>query len=133
MRNKHGLVVELRIGGSIDSGSEAVRSLLYRASREILFNIVKHSGVRRAELQLRRAGNELQLNISDKGRGFDPALLAEAEGAGLLSIRERVQFLGGRMNVTSSPGRGSMFQIMLPDALVPAQGEVLSPTSLSSE
>jgi CheY-like chemotaxis protein len=61
----------------------------------------------------------LWLTISDKGRGFDPRALGQTAGFGLLSTRERVELLGGRMKIRSAPGRGSTFLIAVPD------GEVL--------
>jgi signal transduction histidine kinase len=116
MGKKHGLAVHLEIRGDVESSSEPVRSLLYRASREILFNIVKHAGVREARLRLQRVHGKLWLTISDKGRGFDPASLAQTAGLGLLSIHERVELLGGRMKIKSAPGRGSTFFITVPAA-----------------
>lgn len=115
MEKKHGLVVQLEISGEVSSTSEAVRALLYRAGQEILFNVIKHAGVWEAVLRLQRLGDELWLTISDNGRGFEPELLGEARGFGLLSIRERVEFLGGRMTIRSAPGRGSTFTVVLPD------------------
>jgi signal transduction histidine kinase len=51
----------------------------------------------------------------DQGRGFDPQQLEGAAGFGLLGIRERVQLLGGRMKIRSTPGRGSCILIAVPD------------------
>jgi two-component system NarL family sensor kinase len=115
MNRKHGLFTRLEIQGQVDTGSEPVRILLYRASQEILFNIVKHSGVSEAELRLQRVGGELLLTISDNGRGFDPSLVADTAGFGLMHIRERVELLGGGIRIKSTPGRGSTVRIVLPD------------------
>jgi len=56
------------------------------------------------------------LTIGDQGQGFDPTLLGKTTGFGLLSIRERVELLGGRMKIRSAKGRGSTFLITVPDA-----------------
>ncbi len=116
MENKHGLTVRVEIHGGADSDSEAVRSFLYRAAREILFNAVKHAQVREVRLRLQRVRDELWLTISDKGRGFDPASLAQTAGFGLLTVRERAELLGGRMKIKSAPGKGSTFFIAVPDS-----------------
>jgi len=116
MESKHGLTVRVEIRGDADSDSEAVRSFLYRAAREILFNAVKHAQAREVRLRLQRVRDELWLTISDKGRGFDPASLAQTTGLGLLTIRERAELLGGRMKIKSAPGRGSIFFIVVPDS-----------------
>jgi hypothetical protein len=57
----------------------------------------------------------LRLTVGDQGRGFDPKTLAHTGGSGLLSIRERIELLGGRMKIRSAPGRGSTFLIAVPD------------------
>jgi CheY-like chemotaxis protein len=54
------------------------------------------------------------LSVSDRGRGFDPQELPQAAGFGLLSIRERIELLGGRMTIKSAKGNGSRFFIALP-------------------
>lgn len=121
MESKHGLTVRVEIRGRTDSDSEAVRSFVYRAAREILFNAVKHAQVREVRLRLQRVRDELWLILSDKGRGFDVASLAETAGSGLLTIRERAELLGGRMKIKSAPGRGSIFFIAVPDAVATAR------------
>ena len=55
------------------------------------------------------------LCVSDQGRGFDPQELKETSGFGLLSIRERVELLGGRMKISSAKGQGSRFRVVVPD------------------
>jgi signal transduction histidine kinase len=116
MESKHGLAVQVEVRGSVDSGCEPVRSFLYRTAQEILFNAAKHAHVQEAKLRLQRVHDELWLTISDKGRGFDPASLAETAGFGLMTIRERARLLGGRMIIKSAPGKGSIFFVAVPDA-----------------
>ncbi len=116
LQAKHGLVVHVEVRGRVDSSSEALKAILYKAAQEMLFNVVKHARVREARLRLQRMQDELWLTISDKGRGFDPALSGRTTGFGLLSIRERIEFLGGRMRIRSAPGKGSTFVITVPDA-----------------
>ncbi len=117
METKHGLVVHLQTCGATDSSSEPVRTFLYRAAREILFNVVKHAAVTEARLRLRRVRNRLRLTISDKGQGFDPRSLGTTGGFGLLNVRERAEFLGGHMRIKSVVGKGSTFSIAIPDAV----------------
>ncbi len=117
MERKHGLTVHVEIRGGADSNSEPVRSFLYRTAQEILFNTAKHAHVQHAKLRLQRVRDELWLTISDKGRGFDPASLAETTGLGLMTIRERAKLLGGRMVIQSAPGKGSIFFITVPDVV----------------
>ena len=86
--------------------SDAIQSFLYKAAQELLFNVVKHAAGEEASIRFRRRGQYACLSISDRGRGFDPQGLREAAGFGLLSIRERIELLGGRMKIKSRRGPG---------------------------
>ncbi len=79
---------------------------LYRIAQEALHNVIKHSGVREADVHLTGEGHDLLLRIADAGTGFaatDPAAI----GIGLTSMQERVESLGGRLIVHAAPGRGT--------------------------
>jgi PAS domain S-box-containing protein len=115
IRAKHGLDVQVRTDGAVDSPSDALKAFVYRAAQELLFNIVKHARVDRAQTRLRQTGRCLCLTVSDRGRGFDPRDLKATTGFGLLGIRERVQSLGGRMRIRSAPGKGSTFFLAVSD------------------
>ncbi len=127
VQTKHGLKVHVEVRGRIDSPSDALKAFLYKAAQEILFNVVKHARTKEATVRLQRMREELWLTISDRGQGFDPRLLSKTSGFGLLSIRERVELLGGRMKIKSAASRGSTFLIAVPDAATP--GRTASGTS----
>jgi signal transduction histidine kinase/FixJ family two-component response regulator len=129
MADKHGLTVKLSMEEDITQPSEDVRVLLFESVRELLFNAVKHARVRSVTLSLRQIeGREVQITVSDTGPGFDPAGLkrpGEAGGGfGLFSIRERLDLIGGRMEIDSAPGRGSRFVLTGP---VQPIGEIATP------
>lgn len=132
---KHGLLVHMDIHGPIEVSSDPIKAFLFRTAREILFNIVKHAQVTEATVRLRRRREQLRLTVCDKGRGFDPKALEQAAGFGLLSIRERIELLGGRMKIRSAPGRGSTFLIVVPDeqAAVGASPDVCPTAGASQE
>ncbi len=125
MAAKHDLAVDLDLDPAADTGRDDLRILIYHAVRELLFNIIKHGEVRRAEVRLHRQGDQIQAQVSDDGIGFDPDLLldsshhADGGGFGLLSIRERIVWLGGQMEIDSAPGRGTRITLMIP--IVPSQ------------
>jgi two-component system sensor histidine kinase UhpB len=114
MQQKHGLTVRVEVHGPLDSPSEPLKAFLYKVAQELLFNVVKHAGVREARIRVRRRGPRLYLSVADRGRGFNPQRLEMALGFGLQGIRERVQLLGGRMKIRSTPGTGSALLIALP-------------------
>jgi len=119
MRAQHGLRVAVAISGEATLRSEALTMFLFRAAQEMLFNVVKHARVHEAALRVRRRGRRVYLCVSDRGRGFDPQEFNETAGFGLLSIRERVELLGGRMKIKSTKGRGSTLCLVVPDSEKP--------------
>ncbi|MDI6448971.1 response regulator [Anaerobaca lacustris] len=129
-----GLNVRLRAGAGVDLPSQTLKTFLYKAVREMLFNVVKHANVRQATIVVQQRDRSIRLAVSDKGRGFDPKRLdgASQDAFGLFTIRERVQFLGGSLTVHSVPGRGSRFILTIPlsvpgDAAVrPVSAPILS-------
>jgi PAS domain S-box-containing protein len=115
LKDKHGLRVDVESRGRVNPSSEPLKVFLYRTAQEILFNVVKHARVKEARLRVQWMHGRVWVTISDRGRGFDPRSLGKADGFGLLSIRERIELLGGRMKIRSAPGRGSTFLIAVPD------------------
>jgi PAS domain S-box-containing protein len=112
---KHGLTVHLDVGGGIELPS-TLKSLLYKAAQELLFNVVKHAGVREARLRLRHRRGYVCLSVSDTGRGFDIQEFDKSGGLGLLRVREQIKFLGGRLKVRSTKGKGSLFILAVPNS-----------------
>ena len=99
------LVVDVEADPRAEPASEDLRILLFEATRELLFNVVKHARTSSARVTLSAApGGGLEIVVSDEGAGFNPAEpkldRAMATGFGLFSIRERLELLGGRMQST---------------------------------
>jgi signal transduction histidine kinase len=118
MEATHGLTVELDIEGECRVPNEDLRVLLFHLAKELLFNVVKHSGVDRARLTTRDAGDQLIIEVSDEGRGFQvPSTGAPGDdetGFGLSSVEERLALFGGTMSIDSAPGRGTRIRIEAP-------------------
>ncbi|MCL5278631.1 MAG: response regulator, partial [Planctomycetes bacterium] len=119
---KHGLKVTVDAFGEVNMQSEALKTFLYKSAQELLFNVVKHARVNKARIRIRRLGRCICLSVSDRGRGFDPQDLRQTRGFGLLSIRERVELLGGRMKIHSVKGQGTTFHIVVPDGALIENG-----------
>jgi signal transduction histidine kinase len=99
--------------------AEEIRVTLFRAVRELLFNVVKHAQVRNARVELGHdADSRIRIVVSDDGAGFDPDLVRAREGTagsfGLFSLRERLESLGGQLEVDSAPGRGASIVLLGP-------------------
>lgn len=130
-RATHGLRVRLRRRTPVPPLPENLRFFLFHAARELLFNTVKHARVDRARLSLQAGENRLVgVIVEDDGRGFERRLLDNPEGAtglGLLSLRERLEALGGKFAVRSAPGRGARFELWLPAQ--PVESVVIAPVA----
>ena len=115
--SRHDLTVEVRDDKQPKPLGEDMRTALFQSIRELLFNVVKHAGCKRAVVSLARSDNSIVITVQDQGIGFDPATSSEqrpAAGLGLFSVRERIDLLGGSMEVASAPGRGTRITITAP-------------------
>lgn len=87
---------------------------LFRIAQEVLTNVLRHAQASRLAATIAFTSDDVRLEFVDDGCGFDPA--ARSEGYGLLGMRERVDAMGGRMEVQSSKGLGAKISIRLPAA-----------------
>ena len=111
------LQVDLKADDGPQCRSFPLKVFVFRAVQELLFNVVKHSGVERASVDLSRKDKFLVVTVSDNGRGLNPVLLDSGNkptGLGLASLRERARYIGGRLDIQSGPGRGSRFSLTVP-------------------
>jgi PAS domain S-box-containing protein len=124
MAEQQGFQVSIRNAGTIEPIPEEIRFFLFESAREVLFNAVKHSGTDEAEVILERDPNgDVRIIIEDRGRGFDAAALEDRDAGditfGLFSIRERMNHLGGAMEIESEPGKGCRITLTAPVAEAP--------------
>jgi signal transduction histidine kinase len=107
---------EAEIEGIDDVLEKDSEILLYRIVQECANNIVKHSNAEKAVLKIERADNNLTVNISDNGRGFDSSASDKdlsKRSFGLIGIAERTRLLGGKLNIESQPGKGTNVSIII--------------------
>lgn len=117
MKSQHGLTVHFESEEQASDLPAEFRTFLYKATREILFNVVKHAGVREADLKLSSDGNLLEVIVQDGGMGFDleeGMPRSTAGGMGLYRISEQIEALGGSMELVSFPGDGCQLRLLLP-------------------
>jgi signal transduction histidine kinase len=119
MRAQTDLDIRLELDFAYEGGRETARHApelelaVFRLVQEGLNNVVKHAGAQRVEVRVADldADGVVVVEIRDDGQGFDPT--ASSEGFGLLGIRERVAANGGTVEVTSSPGDGTLIAARL--------------------
>jgi NarL family two-component system sensor histidine kinase LiaS len=84
---------------------------LFRVAQEALANVARHSQADQVELRLDWEKSAVILTISDNGRGFDSQ--AQSNGYGLQGMRERLDALGGQLEIVSQPGQGATIRAEL--------------------
>jgi PAS domain S-box-containing protein len=119
MEETYPIEVETRIDPDILLEQEDMKVFLFESTRELLFNAVKHAQSPSARIELAGdAPDLLRITVSDKGQGFDVDRilpeLGQEECFGLLSVRERLELMGGRLEIESEPGGGASFHLVVP-------------------
>jgi len=90
-----------------DALSGRVSLALFRVLQEALTNAVMHSGVRHFEVTLRAFEQGAELEVCDRGAGFDPRVGFAGQGAGLVAMTERLNVVRGNLSIASEPGAGT--------------------------
>jgi signal transduction histidine kinase len=106
-----GLAIETEIELEEKLSGEEER-IVYRLVQEALNNVLKHASATSVGVLARLVNDQVQITVNDDGRGFDPD--AVGEGRGLLGMRERIELLGGEIEVRSSPGGGTEIAARVP-------------------
>jgi PAS domain S-box-containing protein len=109
--SQHGIHVRFSAANVQNRLPGDIALCLFRVAQEALANVVQHSGVTDARVELSGRSNEIVLRVADSGRGFDPA--DPSDGLGLTSMRERVRLLGGSITVNSKPNGGTVVEVQV--------------------
>ena len=125
MQRLYKLDVTIKDDGLPKPMDPAVSATLFRALRELLLNVTKHARVAEAEITTEQGkDNSLIVKVNDAGGGLSPSVidpLISTDSTGLVSIRERIGYLGGEMSIASNPGVGTTVvlkvPLLTPDAL----------------
>ena len=109
--------MQLTTSGEYGDVPEACALTAYRLVQEALTNIAKHAGAHSVRVLLERtraseSRDAMHVEVTDDGKGFD--MKSPAGGLGLIGMRERVEGLGGRLEVSGSPGKGTRLGAWIP-------------------
>jgi two-component system sensor histidine kinase NreB len=125
-------VVDVQVTGTRRRLPSEVETALYRIAQEAITNVAKHAQATHAAIQLHFNEQEVALSINDNGVGMDVETGQQAaacgKGWGLAGIRERIQLVGGHLDIRSSPGAGTDLAVRVPVPSAP-QSETRSPDS----
>ncbi|HKX39895.1 MAG TPA: CHASE3 domain-containing protein [Burkholderiaceae bacterium] len=105
---------------------------IYRLVQEALTNVVKYAHASRVEIALEMRASRAMISVRDNGVGFDPNKPGSGSH-GLLGMRYRIEAQGGRMNLTTAPGKGTLIEATLPEGVAtPPAAAPTAPKSLST-
>jgi signal transduction histidine kinase len=107
-RGEFGAETEIAIAAPLSGDEERG---VYRLVQEALTNVVKHAGAGQVAVTVLADDGQVRIEVRDDGKGFDPSA---GPGRGLLGMRERVEMLGGELEVDSHPGEGTRIATALP-------------------
>jgi two-component system, NarL family, sensor histidine kinase UhpB len=101
-------------GGLSDALSDEAQLALYRMVQEALGNVMKHADAAQVDVALWRENGAVIATVQDDGRGFDVAQALAGGSVGLFGLQERAAYIGGRVDIDSVPGRGTLVRIEIP-------------------
>jgi len=120
LQKVHKLTAIVHDDGKPKDLTPTVRSVLYRATRELLINVAKHAKVEVAHVDVRSDDGLLVIAVTDSGVGFDKRLVEKhtpGAGFGLVSMRERLRLIGGQFDIDTHPGDGTVATLAVPLAV----------------
>ncbi len=115
--DEHGLTFDLTLDGEPTPLSDVDAALLYGAVRELLQRAVEHASVKEIHAAIRWRPGAVEIEVKDDGVGFDPSVVAvrsENEGLSLFTVRERIEAMGGWIEIDSGAGKGTCVSLTVP-------------------
>ncbi len=112
-----GLRVSLTAFAGVEKLSNAKRTALYRVAQEALTNVARHARASKVEVTIQGLTNVIRMEITDDGKSFEVERMwrvKKVQHLGVLGMRERVEMVGGKFSIESSPGHGTTVQVILP-------------------
>jgi signal transduction histidine kinase len=110
----HGAQVRLRTDEPVCGLTAARQEAAYRIAQEAMHNALRHADAKRVDISLREEDDLVVLEVVDDGQGFDVPREQSAHRLGIGSMRERARSVGGRLTVSSAPGRGTTVRLEMP-------------------
>jgi len=120
---RYNVPVDLSVDGDLERLPDPQRTCVYRVVQEALTNVAKHGEAKRVGVLVERRNGQVHAIVEDDGKGFDqtgvPTRRPKGKSKvvpalGLLGIRERVELLGGTLEIESTPKRGTTLFARIP-------------------
>jgi PAS domain S-box-containing protein len=113
VKEKSGTEIEVQQEPHPTPLTDEARTILFLVVRELLTNVARHAQARHAKVVIHKDGDQLRIQVEDDGVGFNVAK-SGAAGFGLFSIRERLEYIGGQLQVKSKLGHGTLVTLTIP-------------------
>jgi signal transduction histidine kinase len=117
IQEKHGIQIGFEDDRQSKPIKDEIRLSLFKATKELLINIVKHAQASKAKVSIWREDNSIRIRVEDDGVGFSTSKdkqLGKTTGFGLFNIRERIKYLRGNIEIKSEPGGGTQITLSAP-------------------
>ncbi|HRH61094.1 MAG TPA: sensor histidine kinase, partial [Chitinophagaceae bacterium] len=109
-----GFKINFSAEGDFSIIKENTALMMYRIIQECVQNVLKHAKATRLYVSMIATSDETDITIEDNGAGFDTTLINVNETAGLKSIQSRIEYLGGKLDISSTPGKGTAVAFYIP-------------------
>jgi len=118
IEKKHGIQIEFQDDGQKKQLDDDASALLFRNVRELLTNVVKYAHATKVKVSIQKFGDKIKVCVKDNGTGFDIDKVVDKVvnkgGFGLFSICQRLEYLGGQLEIKSEPGHGCTVTMTAP-------------------
>ncbi len=113
---KYGFQVAFQDDGNRNPLDEETEVALYQMVRELLVNVAKHAKAKKVGISIEKVSGRIRINVVDDGMGFDAmnGMRPRKRGFGLFNIRQRIEYMGGQLEVESRMGDGARVTLILP-------------------
>ncbi len=113
-RARHGIACELAMSSDEFTLSDQLATAVFRIVQEALTNVARHAKASQVSVTIEDTGESIDLEVADNGLGFEFSPQAGKKTYGLLGMRERVNMLGGNMEISGSGGKGTVVRATIP-------------------
>ena len=118
VRGEHHIHCQFTDDGQPKPLSQDVLVLLFQSVRELIINMIKHAQAHEVSRDIRREIDSIRIEVTDDGIGFDVSEVlsfpSRKRSVGLFNILERLDYIGGQLDMESQPGCGSRFTLVAP-------------------
>jgi signal transduction histidine kinase len=118
MHEREGIIVQFEDDGKPQSLEKEINILIFNAVRELLINVTKHARAQNVKVSLQGDEAGVRVCVEDNGMGFNSSEISSPSSRstsfGLFSIKERLNYIGGNLEIKTAPGHGSRITLHIP-------------------